>query len=309
MTEELYKKHRPVNFKQVLGQDGAIKSLKEMWRRGAFPHTLLLSGPSGCGKTTIARIIRIKLYCSDTDFHELNCADFRGIDMVREIRSRVTLAPIVGKSRVWLIDEAHKLTKDAQTAFLKLLEDTPSHVYFLLATTEPEKLLKTIRTRSTEVKVKLLDRSTMGELLRDVLTKEKASIHKKVGDKIVEVADGSPRMALVLLNQVVGIEDDDDQLAVIEARDANRQAIEIARALMNPKTHWGEMAKILKGVDEEPESLRWMVLSYCTTVMISGSKMTGRPYNIIDAFSGNFYDTKRAGLVAACYEVIVLSES
>jgi len=147
--------------------------LAQMVKRNKVPHTLLFSGPPGCGKTTLARILRKKLNCGKYDFSEVNCADFRGIDMVRDIRSHLQQAPISGDCRVWLIDEAHKLSNDAQNAFLKMLEDTPNHVYFFLATTNPQKLLKTIRTRCTEVVVKSLGDKNMEELIDDVIVGEK----------------------------------------------------------------------------------------------------------------------------------------
>ena len=94
---ELYRKHRPVKLSQVLGQDGVIKSLTELGKADKIPHCLMLSGPSGVGKTTIARILRRKLKCSDHDFYEINAAQTRGIDMVRDIQSRVGQSPIGGK--------------------------------------------------------------------------------------------------------------------------------------------------------------------------------------------------------------------
>ncbi len=301
---ELYKQYRPQKFSEIVGQDDAIRVLNDFGRRKAMPHTILLSGPSGCGKTTIARILRKKLHCSDVDFRELNCADFRGIDMVRDIRSRVSLAPIGGKCRIWLIDECARLTTDAQNAFLKILEDTPSHVYFFLATTEPQKLLKTIRTRATDIRVSLLRRTEMEKLLRTILEKEGTTISDEPIDRIIEVAEGSPRKGLVLLGSVIGLENEDEQLAAIRAGDVKGQAIMIARALIKPGVGWPEVANILREIDEEPESLRWMILSYCTTVLLSGGKLADRAYQIVDVFRDNFYDSKRAGLVAACWEVV-----
>jgi len=103
---ELYKKHRPMTFKRIVGNTTVTEQLVSMTRQSQFPHASLFSGPSGCGKTTLARIMRNKLDCGDPDFAEVNCADFRGIDMVRDIRSRMNLAPMSGECRVWLIDES-----------------------------------------------------------------------------------------------------------------------------------------------------------------------------------------------------------
>lgn len=301
---ELYRRYRPKLFKEVIGQPEAIEMLDKFLKSNTLPHALLLTGSSGCGKTSIARILKAKLKCGDNDFNEINAADFRGIDTVRDIRQRMGLAPIEGECRIWLIDEAHQVTSQAQAILLKLLEDTPSHVYFMLATTDPGKLLPTIKTRCTEIKVKSLSIKDMKALIESIAEKEKKVLEEEVVDRIIEVADGSARKALVLLGQVIKIEETDKQLDCILSSDSKRQAIEIARCLMNPRGNWGEMAKILKDIEEEPESLRYMILGYATSVLLGGGKLAGRAFQIINTFESNFYDSKKAGLVRACYEVM-----
>jgi DNA polymerase-3 subunit gamma/tau len=304
---ELYRKHRPTKLSEVLGQEGVVKSLTDLGKRKKVPHCLMLSGPSGCGKTTIARILTKKLRCSDHDFHEVNAAQTRGIDMVRDIQSRVGQSPIGGRCRVWLIDEVHATTKDAQTAFLKLLEDTPRHVYFMLCTTDPNKLLKTIRTRTTEFRVKPLKADAMRGLLEGVCEKESAEVSEEVVDKIVEVSEGSPRKALVWLGQVIGLGSEREQLAEIEAG-GGQEAIALARALVKPKATWAEVSRILKGLkeaEEDPEGLRYMVLYYCMSILLGGGPLAKRARFIVDCFRDNLYDSKWAGLVANCHEVVV----
>jgi len=304
--KELYKKYRPKTFDEVIGLSSSIKVLKSKLKRNALPHTLLFTGPSGCGKTTLARILRRELRCGKHDFTELDCADFRGIEMVRDIRSHLYQAPIGGKCRIWLIDECHRMTGDAQNAFLKMLEDTPNHVYFILATTDPQKLKNTIRTRCTEIVVRSLNRKSMLKLLSYICEMEKMKLPEEVVEKIIECSNGSARKALVLLNQVVELDDEDDMIEAIKATTAEVQAIVIARALHNPRTKWVEMAKILKETsDEEPEQIRWMILGYAKNVLLSGGKYSGRAYLIIEAFRDHFYDSKWAGLIASCYEIIV----
>lgn len=298
---ELYRRHRPKMLKQVLGQPQATEAIRTFLEKDNVPHSILFTGPSGCGKTTLARILRNKLKCTGADFQELNCADFRGIDMVRDIRQRMGLAAMGGGSRIWLIDECHKMSNDAQNAFLKMLEEPPDHVYFMLATTDPAKLLPTIRTRCTEIRVQALPPKAMETLLQDVLAKEGASLSEEVIEKIVNVAEGSARKALVLLDQVRGLATEEEQLETIASNDAKQQGIMIARALFNPRCTWAEMAKVLKSVDEEPETLRYMVLAYATNVLLGGGKLAGLAAVVIDAFERNYYDSKRAGLVLSCW--------
>lgn len=307
MSKELYKKYRPKLFKDVVGQQDAVKVLEGMLEdKERFPHALLLSGPSGCGKTTIARILVKKLNCGTSDFLEQNSADFRGIDSVREIRSRMGLMPVSGQCRVWLVDECHKLSNDAQNAFLKILEDTPSHVYFMLCTTDPNKLISTVRNRTTQIHLKDISTKELQRLIRRVMEKEGITLTDEVVEALVDPlhSENSARKCLVLLNKIMRVDDEQQQLDLIQSSSSKQQAIEIARALIRPGVKWPEVAKILKGVDEDPEQLRWMILGYCSSIMLSGGKLTNRASIIIEAFRDNFFDSKKAGLIASCYEVV-----
>ncbi len=302
---ELYKKHRPKKFEDLIGQTTAVRLLSKKMKSNNLPHTVLLTGPSGCGKTTVARILKRLLKCSKGDYKEINTADHRGIEDIREVNRRMRQAPIDGDCRIWLIDEAHKLTNDAQNAFLKILEDTPKHVYFILATTHPQKLIKTIRTRSTQIDLKSLSNKDLEKLLLSVSGKEKFDLPEDVLEKIIENSDGSARKALVLLDQVIEL-DEEEMIDAIAKVSSEQQGFAVARALHNPKIRWLSMCKILKDVaTEEPETIRWIVLGYAKSVILSGSGLEVRAYNVIDAFRDHFYDSKHAGLAAACYEVIV----
>ena len=224
--------------------------------------------------------------------------------MVRDIRSRMNLAPMNGSTRCWLIDEAHQLSSQAQNAFLKILEDTPKHVYFFLATTDPNKLLKTIRTRCSSFKMESLKPKAAVELLESVMEKEGIEIDDEVIDAVVNHGDGSPRQLLVLLDSIQHLDDDEEQLQLIYKSETKKEAIEIARTLMKLKPKWSEVSAVLRTVQEEPESIRWMMLSYANSVLLKGGRKASRAYIIIDAFRDNFYDSKKAGLSAACYEIV-----
>lgn len=300
---EIYKKHRPKYLKDIVGQNTTVVLLEVLLKNG-FPQSIMLCGNSGCGKTTIARILKSELGCSDRDFTEINAADSRGIDTIRDIKATMGLCPVEGKRKIWLIDEAHKLTGDAQTALLKTLEDTPRHCNFMLATTHPDKLLPTIRTRCTEIRVVPISQDHMGSLLLKVCKKEKKEISQEVVSRIIEVSEGSARKALVVLESIIGLESEEEQLKVILSSEGKRQSIELCRVLLNPRSQWKEVTKILENLEEEPEQLRWMVLGYCASVLLKGGKMADRAYAIINSFESNFFDSKKAGLVAACYRVM-----
>lgn len=308
---ELYKKYRPKTLADVVGQDGAVKVLRQFIKSGTTPHSLLLTGPSGCGKTTLARILKSELNCSDVDFCEINAADSRGIDTVRDIRNNMGLAPMLGDCRMYLLDECHQLSRksggDAQTALLKMLEDTPSHVYFLLCTTDPHDLLKTIRTRCTEIKLGLLPAKQMTQLLVKVIQAEcepKSYPPDEVIDKIVEVSAGSAREALVILHQIIGLKNADDQMEAIHKAESTAAAIDLARVLMNTKSTWPDVTKILKSLDEEPETIRRIVLGYANSVLLGGGRMAQRAYLIISAMEDNYYSGGKASLTADCWEII-----
>ena len=302
---ELYKIYRPKKLEDVQGQDGAVKTLQKFIRRKRVPHFLIFTGPSGCGKTTLAWIVRKQLKCSKVDFIKINGSDKNGIDDMRAIRRQLSKAPIQGKRKVWLIDEAHKISPAAQDMMLDMLEDTPKHVYFLFATTDPQKLKRTIRTRGTEIKVNSLSDKVLSGIIKKVLKKEKTKIPQKVLRKVVEVSEGSGRKALVLLDQIIGLDDEKEMLASIEGTTLKKVSEFIGRLLISPMVGWPDVAKLLKQYkDEDAETIRWGVLGYAKNCMLSGGKVSNRAFKIISAFQDNFYDSKHAGLVAACYEVV-----
>ena len=300
---ELYRKHRPRLFKELLGQPEAVKTFKKWIEDNKTPHAVLFTGPSGVGKTTVARILANKLKCGE-NLVEINAAEERGIEMTRDINRRKGAWPMGGAAcRVWILDECHRATGDAQSSLLKTLEDVPSHVYFFLCTTDPQKLLATIRTRCTEVKLAPLSSKDMTELIKRVLEKEKKTVPDTVRDRIIEVADGSARKALVLLHHALGLDTEAEQLKVILSSDLKTQAIEIARALIN-KDKWAKVAGIVKGLEgEDAETLRWLVLGYAKSVLLSGGPKAPRAFELICSFESNFYDSKHAGLARACWEV------
>jgi len=292
--------YRPRNFDEVIGNKSAIKSLRSVLAREDTPHSFLFQGPSGCGKTTLARIVKDELKCHDQDFIEINAANSRGIDTAREIIQTCNYMPIAGPTRVILADEVHMGTKDFQTALLKPLEDTPTHVYFILCTTDPQKLLKTVRNRCSIFEVGNLSENEIEQLLNWILDEEKLKINDSAFAEIVKASNGCPRQALVILDQIIDLPEDDQEAAVQEAAIGDKQVIDLCRALIK-QASWPEIRDLLKGIKEEPEKVRYAILGYMNTVLLGGEPLAAL---IIECFREPFYYGGKALLTLACWESI-----
>ncbi len=305
---ELYKKYRPKKLVDLVGQPAASKKLLSLFesKRG-LPHTILFTGPSGCGKTTTARILKRMLKCGKADITETNGASFNGVKDARLIEQRMHGSPVSGDCRIWIIDECHRITGAAWDILLKPLEDTPDHVYFFLCTSEPQKIKKTVQTRCTQITMNNIPKKDLHGLVTTVAKNEKAKVHKTVMDKLLEIADGSARQALVLLQGVINIKDKEEQIEVLESADTKSHAEFIARLLLDGSgKSWTKLKKVLaemKQRKDDPEALRYMVLGYVTAVALKNDKLAPRCHVIFESFCENFYDSKIYGLIFACYEV------
>ena len=300
----LYLKHRPVSFEQIKGNSDVITPLNGFLNDlNTCPHVFLFHGFPGCGKTTIGRILADKLGCIGSDFKEINSANFRGIDTVRDIINNSQYKPLEGSARGWLIDEVQKMTGDAQNAFLKILEDTPAHVYFILCTTEPQKLIEAIKSRCQVFQVKPLDEKQMFSLLRYVIKRENAIMpDQKVIDQIIQDSLGRPREALNTLEKVLAVSAD-IQLTVAEKSAGEQlQAIELCKALIK-KAGWKEVSLIIQGLqDQEPETIRRIILGYCQAVLLKQSN--DQAAIIIETLWEPLYNIGWPGLTFCCYSII-----
>lgn len=298
----LYHDYRPTTFDEVVGNEQVIASLKAEMQKETPAHAYLLHGPTGCGKTTLGRIIAKELGCHEDDFVEIDSADFRGIDTVRELRRQSQYQPLSGKCRVWLLDEVHQNTRDAQHALLKALEDAPAHVYYILATTEPQKLLPTIRGRCAQFQVNLLTNKEMLVLLRKVVRAEKQKLTKEIYDHIIESGQGHPRNTLQILDQVLNVDKDMRATIAQQAVEVQTDAIELCRALMR-RASWKQVTNILNKIkDQDPESIRRLVLSYCNSILLKGENTTAGL--VMEYFIEPFYNTGFPGLTFACFSIV-----
>lgn len=301
-----YKKYRPTSLDDVVGSETTITALRRWFESDTLPNALLISGRTGSGKTTLCRIIRDHLNCSKFDFKEINSSNERGIDLIRRLQGSMKSSPIKGKRKLVLLDEAHRLTAVAQDASLKMLEDTPKHVYFILATDQPDMLKSTLKGRCTPLPLSSLSLEQLETVIRRVIKAEGIKITPEVSESICEAAEGSARLALVLLDKIRILPAKDQKAAVEEERSKQTQSIDLCRALIDRKP-WKEVVRIIESLNGEPEDIRRHVLGYARSCLLKPQPHI-RAATIINCFGSNFYDSGAAGLVYACYDAILSNE-
>jgi len=251
LTLALYRKYRPSTFSEVRDQEHIVTVLEGAIKKNAIPHALLFCGSRGTGKTTLARIFARSIGVSDNDLYEIDAASNRGIDDIRELKEAVHTLPYQSERKVYIIDEVHMLTKEAFNALLKTLEEPPAHVIFILATTEEDKLLDTIKSRCQVFKFRSPSRSVLKDIVAEVDKKENCQLEAEAADLIALAADGSFRDALGILQKVMMASSDltlkADEVATIIGAPRGHLIVEIIEALQE-KDSERALAAILKAV-------------------------------------------------------------
>lgn len=240
MYQTLYRKYRPNNFDEVVGQDIIIKTIRNAIKNNKLTHAYIFSGPRGTGKTSTAKIIAKTINClnpvdlvpcnkcvnctqinnkQSIDIIEIDAASNNGVDEIRELRNNVSLVPSTGKYKIYIIDEVHMLTIGAFNALLKTLEEPPAHVIFILATTELYKIPVTILSRCQKFEFKKIGVNKIKQKIEEIIKLEKINIEEDAITEIARLADGGMRDALSILDQVIAYSD--SKITVKEVHEIN----------------------------------------------------------------------------------------
>jgi DNA polymerase-3 subunit gamma/tau len=206
--QSLYRAYRPQAWKDVAGQEQVVGPLKEQLAAGKPAHAYLFAGSRGLGKTSVARIFAKELKTGDKDLYEIDAASNNGVDAIRELTESVYTLPFESSHKVYILDEAHMLSKGAWNAFLKTLEEPPAHAIFILATTELDRVPDTVQSRCQVFTFKKPSRAGLAKLVAGVAKEEGYALEPAAADLVAMLADGSYRDALSVLEKVMSVSSD-----------------------------------------------------------------------------------------------------
>jgi len=314
----LYQSVRPNEWKDVVGNNGVVGSLRGLVKRTPEdrPHCILLKGPKGCGKTTMARILAREFGAEPNEIFEYNAANTRGIDTIREVVSNMKLSAFGGGAKCYIFDESHQLTKAAQEALLKDTEDTPKHCYIFFCTTDPQNIIPTLYNRFTDYEVDLLSTKNILAVLERACKIKGLNVSNDVLEIIACNSKGTSRTALVLLEKVMDADEETAISLLVTEIDSENGAFDLARMLIRKpeirKREWKKILHIFQTIKEvDSERIRHSILGFLRQQFKNISE-TDVEYamdvaKLLRLFSENTFHGKKDQLMAMVLEACFMS--
>ena len=323
----LYRKWRPQSFEQVIGQRHVTNTLANALSGGRLVHAYLFSGPRGTGKTSTARILAKAINCVEgptatpcnvcdacisisegtaLDVIEIDAASNRKIDEIRDLLDKIPYAPTALRSKVYIIDEVHQLTPEASSALLKTLEEPPGHVIFVLATTEPHKILPTIVSRCQRFDFSLVATPEISDLLGHIASEEGIDIEDEAIGMIAEHAHGSVRDAIGVIDQIANLEGEkvtQEQLAEILGEVESELVFEMVDLIADRDTA-GSLALVGRMLDSGKDPRRFVesLISHLRSIFLVQN--AANPREIVEATNEHFRRLEDQEKVLSRYEVL-----
>ena len=296
---DLCKAYRPGTFSDMVGQRTIVNSVRKAITSENHAQCFLFHGVRGCGKTSLARIVAMSLNCNNTvngdpccvcesclnifddnhpDVKEIDAVNIGGIDQIRKIRSDLNTKPMFGNVKLYIFDEAHRITSTAQEALLKGTEDMPKGVYVILCSTDQKKIIKTLRDRCEDYNFKRLSDGDIKSLIETVSLLEGVDLNSKyrqIMPTIIETSEGRPRSALRALQKVLNVIDDGlDWKEIAEiinfVDDADKSVIDLCRAITSGKYDWKGIVNLYKKIDTSSESIQIVLAGWFRSVLEKG---------------------------------------
>jgi len=287
--QPLHIKYRPTRFEDVKGQKAVVKSIQAALDGNTPPHTYLFTGGAGTGKTTLARLVAKECGVEPNNLIQVDGASTSGVDDMRGVTAALRYNGFGDTpNKVIIVDECHRLSKQAWDSLLLATEEPPAHVFWFFCSSEPEKIPKTMVSRCASYHLSAVKFDDLMDLLEDVCDAERYKTSERILTMVAKAAGGSPCMALTMLAKVYDAADEDEASVLLQQPLDNAEVIDLCRQLVKGSLSWSALCVTLKALDDSvtAETVRIIIVNYLNACLLGGrgDKETVRLLDMLECF-------------------------